>query len=425
MDSVVSRSVLKHQTLQSVPNSTTSGARTLNGATCRTPSLSSRCSSFSARFPASLSNARQMGQQVLRGGERRISAVSSAEKEHPGPVADFDWANLSFGLTPTTSMFVGKCTLDGEWSGGLEPYGELSLSPAAAVLNYGQGVFEGMKAYRTDKDRVCIFRPDENAARMQIGATRMSMPPVPADFFKNAINQVVAANAHWIPDQDVGQLYIRPLLIGTGPILGVAPAPEYTLVIYVSPVAAYFAGGQLTPIDLYCETGEAFRACQGGTGGVKAVGNYSQMIQNGLKRKKEGYADVIYLDSREGKYVEEVSTCNLFMVKGNTISTPVAGETVLSGITRKSVIELARSKGYTVEERPIAATELMEADEVFTTGTAVVIMPVGGVMLDGTKKEYHNGEVGPVAGEIYKSLTDIQLEKAEDPFGWVVEVPPQ
>ena len=163
-----------------------------------------------------------------------------------------------------------------------------------------------------------------------------------------------------------GSLYIRPLLIGTGPILGLAPAPEYTFVVYASPVAAYFKGGQLTPIDLIVET-EYHRAAPGGTGGTKCIGNYSPVLKTQLEAKGSGYSDVVYLDARENKYIEEVSSCNIFVVKGKKISTPSLTGTILPGITRKSIIDLARLQGYQVEERPVTIDEAVQADELFCT----------------------------------------------------------
>jgi len=339
---------------------------------------------------------------------------SVLEGEH-----ELDWDKLGFGLTETPFMFVAKKPREsGEWTGGVVPFGNLSLSPSAAILNYGQGVFEGMKAYHTAKERVVVFRPDQNAERMQIGARRMCMDQVPADFFKQAILDTVAANIKYIPPMEKGALYIRPLLIGSGAILGLGPAPEYTFVVYVSPVASYFKGGQLSPIDLLVS--ESFhRAAPGGAGGTKCVGNYAQVLVTQLEAKKQGFSDVVYLDAKEDKYIEEVSSCNMFVVKDNVIRTPPAGETILSGITRRSVIELARHKGYEVREERVTLEDAMKADEVFCTGTAVVIVPVGSITYKGQTTKYE----GHIGQDMYDSITNIQYERAEDEFGWVVEVP--
>jgi branched-chain amino acid aminotransferase len=320
-------------------------------------------------------------------------------------------------------MCRATCDVDGEWTTGqLEPYGDLSLSPAAAVLNYGQGIFEGMKAYRTVDGAVAVFRPEQNAKRFAEGAGRMSMPPVPEDVFVDAVKKTISANRDFIPPEGKGSLYLRPLLIGTGPILGLGPAPSYDFLVYCSPVASYFKGGQLTPIDLVVE--ETYhRAAPGGTGSTKCVGNYSPVLKVQLAAKKAGYSDVIYLDAVNNKYIEEVSSCNFFVVKGDKIATPALGGSILPGITRKSVIEMARSKGFEVEERDVSVDEVLEADECFCTGTAVVVVPVGSVTFRGERTVFQEGGIGPVGQSIYDELTGLQSGKIEDKLGWLEEVP--
>ncbi|KAG6543676.1 hypothetical protein Mapa_014860 [Marchantia paleacea] len=332
-----------------------------------------------------------------------------------------DWDNFGFGLRPTDAMFVMKCEHDGQWGKGeLKPFGNLELSPSAAVLNYGQGLFEGMKAYRTLDGRILLFRPEENALRMISGADRLSMPALAVDAFVNAVKQTVLANKRWIPPPNKGSLYIRPLLIGSGAVLGLAPAPEYTFLIYVSPVGNYFKGG-LAPIDLKVDN-YYHRAAPGGTGGVKTIGNYAPVLKTQLLAKGKGYSDVLYLDAVENKYVEEVSSCNIFIIKDGRIHTPELRGTILPGITRKSIIELARNLQYEVEERQVSVDELLEADEVFCTGTAVVVNPVGSVTYNDKRVKYRNAGLGGVAQELYTALTDIQMGKAEDRLDWVVQV---
>ena len=226
------------------------------------------------------------------------------------------------------------------------------------TVDDGQGVFEGMKAFRTVDGRVVTFRPDQNAARCADGAGRMSMPAVPEALFVKAVKACISANRDFIPPEGKGSLYLRPLLIGTGPILGLGPAPSYTFLVYCSPVASYFKGGQLTPIDLVVE--EAYhRAAPGGTGNTKCIGNYSPVLKVQLKAKEAGFADVIYLDAVNNKFIEEVSSCNFFVVNGKSIATPALGGSILPGITRKSIITLAQQKGYTVEERAVSVEEMM------------------------------------------------------------------
>jgi len=330
---------------------------------------------------------------------------------------------MGFGLTETAYMMKAECDVDGEWSfARVEPYGDLSLSPAAGVLNYGQGIFEGMKAFRTVDGGVVTFRPDQNAARFADGAERMSMPAVPPEIFVDAVKKCISANRDFIPPEGKGSLYLRPLLIGTGPILGLAPAPSYTFLVYCSPVAAYFKGGQLTPIDLVVEE-NYHRAAPGGTGSTKCVGNYSPVLKVQLAAKKAGYSDVIYLDAVNNKYIEEVSSCNFFVVKGDKIATPALGGSILPGITRKSVIEMARSKGFEVEERDVSVDEVLEADECFCTGTAVVVVPVGSVTFRGERTAFQEGGIGPVGQSIYDELTGLQSGKIEDKLGWLEGVP--
>lgn len=316
-------------------------------------------------------------------------------------------------------MFVAHTAEDGTWEQGeVLPFGPLEIHPAANVLNYGQSVFEGMKAYRSVKGRIVTFRPTQNASRMQDGAKRLVMALPPQDLFLRGVEETVKANSGYVPPEGKGSLYIRPLLFGSGPILGLGPAPTYTFLVYCAPVGSYFKGGGMVPIELLVED-QFHRAAPGGMGGTKAAGNYSPVLVTQLAAKKQGYADVIYLDAKEDKYVEEVSSCNIFSVKGRKITTPALRGTILPGITRKSILQLAESRGYEVEEKLLSIEELLQADEVFTTGTAVVVSAVGSITYKGTKTQFHGGSPGTVAQEMLRALTDIQVEAAEDPFGWV------
>ena len=334
---------------------------------------------------------------------------------------DIDWDSLTFSLTKTDWMYMVKCNLGDAWTPGkIMPYGTFEIDPAAGVLNYGQGIFEGMKAHRTINDRVVIFRAEENARRFQSGADRLGMPPVPESIFLDAVEQVVAANKKWVPPAGKGALYIRPLLLGTGPIMGVAPAPEYTFIVFVTPVGPYFKGG-LSCIDLII-TDEYHRAAPGGSGGVKAIGNYAPGMMPSKNAKKEGFAEVIYLDAENHKYIEEVGAANFFCVKNNVIYTPELTGTILPGITRDSVIQLARSYDYDVIEEKVSAEFAMDADEAFCCGTAAVISPIGSIQHGDKKKVYSNGDIGPITQKLYDSISGIHSEKVEDSFGWLHEV---
>lgn len=334
--------------------------------------------------------------------------------------ADLDWDNLGFSIKPADYMYTMKCSKHENFKQGLlSRYANIELSPSAAVLNYGQGVYEGTKAYRTEDGRILLFRPDLNATRMKIGAERLCMPSPSVDQFVNAVKQIALANKRWVPPPGKGTLYIRPLLIGSGPVLGLGPAPEYTFLAYASPVGNYFKEG-LGPLNLYIEE-EFVRAAPGGAGGVKAISNYAPVLKALILAKSRGFSDVLYLDSVNRKNVEEVSSCNIFVVKGNVISTPATNGTILEGITRRSVIEIARDYGYQVEERVIPVDELINADQVFCTGTAVVVAPVGSITYQNKRVEFKTGSRS-VYQELYSTLVGIQTGVIEDKKGWTVEV---
>ncbi|KAH7845583.1 hypothetical protein Vadar_003735 [Vaccinium darrowii] len=332
-----------------------------------------------------------------------------------------DWDSLGFSLTPTDYMYVMKCSQGQSFKKGeLQRFGIIELSPSAGVLNYGQGLFEGLKAQRKQDGKILLFRPEENALRMRMGAERMCMPSPTVEQFVDAVTATVLANKRWIPPPGKGSLYIRPLLIGSGAVLSLVPSPEYTFLIYVSPVGNYFKEG-IAPIHLLIDT-EVHRAVPGGTGGVKTLGNYASVLKAQTTAQAKGYTDVLYLDCVHKKYLEEVSSCNVFVVKGNVISTPAIKGTILPGITRKSIIDVARSQGFQVEERLVAVDELLDADEVFCTGTAVVVSPVGSITYHGERLSYGNGEVGVVSQQLYSALTRLQMGLTDDKMNWVVEL---
>ncbi|KAK9166077.1 hypothetical protein Scep_001268 [Stephania cephalantha] len=317
-------------------------------------------------------------------------------------------------------MYVMKCSLGEEFTQGkINRYGKIELSPSSGVLNYGQGLYEGLKAYRKTDGSILLFRPEENARRLQTGAERMCMPSPSVDQFVDAVKQAVQANRRWVPPPGKGSLYIRPLLIGSGPILGLAPSPEYTFMTYTSPVGNYFKEGS-APLNLVVAE-EFHRATPGGTGGIKSITNYAPVLKPQTDAKSKGFSDVLYLDSVNKRYLEEVSSCNIFVVKGNTISTPATLGTILSGVTRKSIIEIARGYGYQVEERLVSVDELMDADEVFCTGTAVVVAQVGSVTYGGRRFEYGTG-AATVSQRLHSTLTGIQTGLLEDKMGWTVEI---
>jgi len=335
------------------------------------------------------------------------------------PKIDFD--KLSFSIMPGETMFISKCKSAGVWDqGAYLPYGDIPMSPAAGVLNYGQGLFEGMKALRTKAGKLVLFRPSENGKRMAEGARRLCMPAFPVDKFVEAIKELVRRNVAYVPPYGKGSLYIRPCLWGTGPVLGVSPAPEFTFMAYVSPVGPYFKTG-FTPIKLEI-TRDFHRAAPKGTGGVKSIGNYAGAMLPAKLTKAKGFSECIYLDAREDQYIEEVGAANFFCVKGRTLLTPQLGS-ILPGITRDSVMQIARDvMGLQVVEKHVSVEDALSADEAFCSGTAAVISAIGSITCEGREKIYNDFEVGQVTMELYNHLTRIQLCEEEDRFDWVVTI---
>lgn len=353
-------------------------------------------------------------------GDRDRGTSSALAVDDAAPKADIDWDNLGFGLDHAGQvMYCATWTNTNGWEGRLQDYGPLPLMPSAQALNYGQSIFEGLKARRTEDGRIVLFRPDRNAARMRDGANRLLMPEVPEQMFIKSVEDTVVANAEYVPPVGKGSLYLRPLLFGSGPILGLGPAPSYTFTVFCAAVGSYFKGGQLTPINLKVEE-QFHRAAPGGMGGTKAAGNYSPVLLTQRSAQAMGFSDVVYLDAKTDSQLEEVSSCNIFIVKGKTIKTPPLVGTILPGVTRESILQLAAKKGYSVEETSVSVSEALEADEVFTTGTAVVVSAVGSLAYKGKKRVYGDGQKPtPVALELYEALTGIQSGTATDPFGWV------
>ncbi|CAH2038418.1 unnamed protein product [Thlaspi arvense] len=356
-------------------------------------------------------------EQLQTFSKYNAQAASALREERKKPLyqdaeyADLDWDNLGFGLTPADYMYVMKCSKDGEFTEGeLSPYGNIQLSPSAGAI------YEGTKAYRNENGKLLLFRPDQNAMRMKIGAERMLMPSPSVDQFVLAVKQTAFANKRWVPPSGKGSLYIRPLLMGSGPILGLGPAPEYTFIVYASPVGNYFKEGTAA-LNLYVEE-EYVRAAPGGAGGVKSITNYAPVLKALSRAKSRGFSDVLYLDSVKKKYLEEASSCNVFVVKGRTISTPATNGTILEGVTRKSVMEIASDLGYKVVEKAVPVDELMDADEVFCTGTAVGVAPVGTITYQDKRTEYETGDES-VCQKLRSALVSIQTGVTEDTKGWV------
>ncbi|MBU1617041.1 MAG: branched-chain amino acid aminotransferase [Candidatus Margulisbacteria bacterium] len=362
---------------------------------------------------------------VLERAEKVISSVPEIRSRlFPMPSANIDFANLPFGLNASDVMFVSQIKRGDDWRSvpinrSLFPFQGLSLSPAAQVIHYGQTGFEGGKAYRSSKGRIVSFRLEENAKRHARTSARIALTPIPADYYLEAIKATVLANEQLLAPPGLGAaLYLRPTHFGSGPQLGVAPAPVETFMVFVSPVGPYFKGGftgkPMLVEDLYR------RSAPGLMGDVKVGGNYAGSLLPGTTAKANDFAEVIYLDAMTGKNVEEVGAANAFFVVNGVLYTPKLTGTILPGITRDSIITLARDMGIkVVDDRPLPLKFALKADEAFCTGTAAVVTPVGSITKGGKKTTFNNGEAGPLTRTLYETLVGIQEERISDPYGWV------
>ncbi|MGN1315020.1 MAG: branched-chain amino acid aminotransferase [Lachnospiraceae bacterium] len=334
---------------------------------------------------------------------------------------------LTFGTIFTDHMFImdyeeGK----GWYDPRIVPYAPVSLQPSAMVFHYGQEMFEGLKAYKAEDGRTLLFRPDENAKRANNTNERLCIPTIPEEDYLQAIKELVKLDEAWIPHKPGTSLYIRPFVIATDPFLGVRPSHTYKFMIILSPVGAYYPEG-LNPVKIWIED-EYVRAVRGGLGEAKAGANYVASLKAQVKAHDEGYSQVLWLDGVERKYIEEVGAMNIFFKIKGVIVTPMLTGSILPGVTRKSCIELCKSWGYTVEERRISAKELFDAaldgtlEEVWGTGTAAVVSPVGHLREGEQVVQIADGGIGPVSQRLYDTITGIQLGKIEGPEGWIMEV---
>lgn len=333
---------------------------------------------------------------------------------------------LGFGKHFTDHMFVMEYH-DGQWCNArIQPYAPFTLDPSTSVFHYGQAVFEGTKAYKNEKGEIRLFRPRDNLMRMIDSCDRICIPPIDPDFVLDALKQLILLEADWIPTGAGESLYIRPTVIATETALGVHAAHDYIYFIILSPSGAYYAHG-LEPVKLYVEE-HYVRAARGGTGHHKVVGNYAASLKAGEKAAHLGYDQVMWLDAKEHKYVEEVGSMNIFFVLDGKVITPALLGSILPGITRKSIIELLKSEGVPVEEKEIAIADIVagaengKLTEVFGSGTAAVVSPVGTLCYGDKDYTVGNGKMGEITAHVYDRLTGIQTGKYDDPFGWVVRL---
>ncbi len=338
-----------------------------------------------------------------------------------------DESQLGFGHIFTDHMFVMNYDTGEGWHNArIVPYGDITLSPAAMCLHYGQEIFEGLKAYRTKDGSVQLFRPDENFKRMNVSNDRMVIPPInEADVLEGLI-KLLKIEQDWVPHTEGTSLYIRPFIFATDPYVGVRPADHYLFMIILSPSGLYYSTG-LNPVKIYVEK-KYVRAVRGGTGFAKTAANYAISLKGQQEAHDQDYEQVLWLDGVEQRYVEEVGSMNIFFVIDGEVITPQLTGSVLPGITRKSAIALCESWGMKVTERRITIEEVAEAydqgklTEVFGTGTAAVISPVGHLKWGDKVMLIGNNKIGEVSQKLYDTLTGIQWGTIPDPFGWIVKL---
>lgn len=330
---------------------------------------------------------------------------------------------LGFGVYFTDHILTMTYNRKSGWSSPtVQGYRNFSLDPAAMVLHYGQAIFEGLKAYRGKDDNIYLFRPEDNLRRMNNSAVRMCMPELPIDDVMKGLQTLLDVDTDWVPGSTGATLYIRPTMIATEAGLGVRPANEYLFFVIMSPVGAYYPEG-FNPVKIYV-TEEYVRAAPGGVGHVKTAGNYAASIMAALEAQEKGYTQVLWLDAVERKYIEEIGTSNIFFSINDELVTPALSGSILPGITRDSVIRLARNWGIQVTERPVSIDEIIDAiadgslKEIFASGTAAAISPVGALHYQGREYPINNERTGPLAQKFFDEIQGIQFGERPDPFGW-------
>ena len=338
-----------------------------------------------------------------------------------------DSSTLGFGKIFTDHMFIADYSKDQGWHDHrIVPYGNLSVSPACTAFHYGTEIFEGLKAYRRPDGEVQLFRPIENARRMNRSADRLCMPQFPEEDFVEAVKTLVKIDVAWVPSDPDTSLYIRPFTIGNDETLGVHAVDHATFIIILSPVGSYYKEG-LNPVSIMIEDQDV-RAVRGGTGEAKCGGNYAASNRAGDRAEKKGYSQVLWLDGVERKYIEEVGAMNVMFKINGTVVTPKLSGSILPGITRKSIIEILKNEGYPIEERLLSVDELAAAmadgslEEAWGCGTAAVVYPIGELVYKDQIYTVNEKKIGELTQHLYDTLTAIQWGKAEDKFGWTVRI---
>jgi branched-chain amino acid aminotransferase len=337
-------------------------------------------------------------------------------------------SELGFGQIFTDHMFLADFEEEKGWyDPRIAPYGPLPLDPAAAVLHYAQAIFDGLKAFRGVDGKVRLFRPHQHVERMNGSARRLCIPPLDPDLAVESIVRLVALERDWVPRQLGTSLYIRPVIIATEPFLGVRPARSYIYYVILSPVGAYYPEG-MAPVKILV-VDKYVRAVEGGVGAAKTGGNYAASLLASDEAKHLGYTQVLWLDGVHRRYLDEVGTMNIMVKLGDEIVTPpLVSNTILPGVTRDSALTLMRDWGLKVSERPVGIDEVAAAHrrgalaEVWGTGTAAVISPVGELAYQGEKMVINEGRIGPLTRRLYDAIVGIQYGQAADPYRWTLEV---
>jgi len=336
-----------------------------------------------------------------------------------------DANKLGFGKYYSDHMFIMDYSVELGWNQPrIIPYQNLSLDPAAKVFHYGQTVFEGLKAYRNSDNQVLLFRPDRNLKRLNQSNARLSIPAIDEAFALEAIKQLVMIDQDWIPEEQGTSLYIRPFIIATESSLGASTSTEYQFIVILSPVGSYYEEG-IHPVKIHVES-EYIRAVKGGVGMAKTAGNYAASLKAQDDAALNGFAQVLWLDGIQRKYIEEVGSMNVFFKIGGTVITPALSGSILEGVVRSSVIQLLQTWGVPVEERLLSIDEVYQAfkdgtlEEAFGTGTAAVISPIGELNWAGEQLVIQDGQTGELSAKLYNALTGIQRGEQEDILGWMV-----
>ncbi len=346
------------------------------------------------------------------------------EKTQHSKINQVDFENIKFGKQFSDHMFIADYK-NGEWTDlRIEPYAPMSLSPACAAIHYGQAIFEGMKAYKNEEGEIFLFRPRDNAKRINKSAHRLCMPEIPEDLFMEALTKLIEVDSDWVPAIEGCSLYIRPFMFASEELLGVRPADEYRFMIFTAPVNAYYG----EPVDVKIET-EFSRACEGGVGFAKAAGNYAAALYPAKLGQDQGYKQLIWTDSANHEYIEESGTMNIMFHIGDTLITPNLDlKTTLAGITRDSALTLAKELGIKVEERRVSVKEVIEAarngnlKDVFGTGTAATIAQVKSITYEDERFELPPVETRKLSNEIDQLLQDVKRGRVADTHKWIYKI---